>query len=197
MSEKNESDLMLDVGLANEIKLAARRAGATSADLKRLAEGDMFARVLPVIREIAKVVIKHLIDLDADPFVPKGWKVVEHQKGGPLAWDPKRVALWLSENQNNGKAIEGRLLREELKDQPVFNANLLDYLLAHPELIPDEWKGKAVFFWGTIYRNTDGNPYVRYLHWRGESGRWDWTMTGVPMTGKVSTRRPSPQTART
>lgn len=48
-------ELMLDVGQANEIKLAARRAGATNADLKRLSEGDMFAKILPVLRGHAKI----------------------------------------------------------------------------------------------------------------------------------------------
>lgn len=118
--------------------------------------------------------IKHIIDLDADPYVPEKWTVVEHQKGGQLEWDQKKIALWLSENQKNGKAIKGHLLREELKGKPVFNANLLDYLLAHPELIPEEWKGKTVFFWGTFYRDDDGGLCVRYLYWCG--GRWFWSV---------------------
>jgi hypothetical protein len=37
-------------------------------------------------------------------------------------------------------------LREELIARPVFNANLLDYLLKNPHLIPAEWKGKDAFF---------------------------------------------------
>jgi len=36
---------MLDVGLANELKLAFRRAGYTSEDIKRLCEGDILADV--------------------------------------------------------------------------------------------------------------------------------------------------------
>jgi hypothetical protein len=39
-------------------------------------------------------------------------------------------------------------------------------------LIPEEWKGKYVFFWGTIYRGSGDNLYVRCLCWGG--GRWDW-----------------------
>lgn len=54
----------------------------------------------------------------------------------------------------------------------MLNANVLEYLLAHPDLIPEEWKGKAVFFWGTIYRDSDGGLYVRYLYWSGV--RWSW-----------------------
>jgi hypothetical protein len=165
-----DRELGLDVGQANEIKLAARRAGATNADLKLLSEGDMFARILPVIRGLAEVVFT--VDLEADPFVPDGWEVVEHQKGGQIEWDPTKVFLYLSPNQQDGKVIKGELLRAELTGKPVFNVNMLDFLLANPTLIPDSWKGKAVFFWGTIYRSSDGNLCVRYLYWH--VGRWNW-----------------------
>ncbi|MEK7139632.1 MAG: hypothetical protein AAB817_02945 [Patescibacteria group bacterium] len=68
-----DTELMLDVGQANEIKLAARRAGATNADLKSLSEGDMFAQILPVLRGLGEVVVtKHLINLNSTPFTPKG-----------------------------------------------------------------------------------------------------------------------------
>ena len=65
----------------------------------------------------------------------------------------------------------GNKLRKELANKDVLNANVLDYLLAHPELIPEEWKGKLIFFWGTIYRDSDGRLYVRYLRWGGS--RWN------------------------
>lgn len=167
------TDFMLDVGQANELKLAARRAGATNADLKKLCEGDVFAQILPVIRGLGEVIVtKHLIDCDADPMVPNGWKVEEHTKGGQLEFDPAKVALYLSKQQQGDKYIEGNKLRKELKGKPVFNANVLDYLLAHTNLIPEEWNGKAIFFWGTIYRRSVGGLYVRYLFW--DDGRWDW-----------------------
>lgn len=113
---------------------------------------------------------EHIIDLDADPRIPyDGWNVEEHKKGGQFTWDPTKVALFLSKKQQEG-SIEGNKLRKEMADQPVYNANLLDYLLDNPHLIPEEWKGKAVFFWGTIYRNSDGYLCVRCLFWNG--GHW-------------------------
>jgi len=69
------SDLMLDVGQAQEIKLAARRAGATNEDLKVLSEGDMFAQILLVLRGRAEVVLKSILEfvrtvrVDAQPTV--------------------------------------------------------------------------------------------------------------------------------
>lgn len=113
----------------------------------------------------------HIINCDKKPFCPKGWKIEEHRKGGKFKWNTKNVSLYLSEKQKTG-FINGNDLREELKDKPVLNANVLDYLLVYPQLIPEEWKGKFVFFWGTIYRGSVGYLYVRCLFWGGV--RWGW-----------------------
>ncbi|MBI5420985.1 MAG: hypothetical protein HZA35_01590 [Parcubacteria group bacterium] len=122
--------------------------------------------------------IEHLIDFDANPHVPNGWSVVEHKKGGILKWDPAKVKFHLSRNQRGNKSIVGNELRKELEKQPVYNANMLDFLYAKQELIPEEWKKdengniRFIYFWGTIYRDSDGFLYVRYLCFRG--GQWDW-----------------------
>ncbi len=111
----------------------------------------------------------HIINLDADPYCPQGLVTVSHQQGGQFVWDTEKVNLYLSEGQRRG-SITGAELRKEVENQPVFNANLLDFLLAHPELIPEEWKGMVVFFWGTIYRGSFGDLCVRCLSWDGS--RW-------------------------
>lgn len=171
--ENRDNELMLDVGQANEIKLAARREGATNADLKKLCEIGMLAKLLPALRGMADIVIvRHIIDCDADPFVPDGWKVENHRKGGQFEWGTDKVLLHLSKEQASGNSIEGNKLRKRLEKMPVLNANVLDYLLKNPKLIPEEWKGKYVFFWGTIYRHSDGGLCVRCLRWRG--GKWSW-----------------------
>lgn len=177
------SDLMLDVGQANELKLAFRSADWSNDDIKRLCEGNVLVDVRSVLRGHASIaVIQHVIDCDADPFNPwvsDGFTIEEHQKGGQWKFDPKQVEFFLANGQRGGKVIEGNKLRKELAKKPVFNANVLDYLLAHPELIPDEWKTdgngntRYIFFWGTIYRRRDGYLYVRYLYWN--DGRWNWS----------------------
>ncbi|MBA3789207.1 hypothetical protein H0X32_02330 [Patescibacteria group bacterium] len=88
------------------------------------------------------------------------------------------VELWLAEGQKNDKVIEDNKLRTEVVKKSPFNANVLDYLLANPDLIPEEWKKdeksntRHIFFWGTIYRDSLGSLYVRYLCWG--DGRWYW-----------------------
>jgi hypothetical protein len=108
---------------------------------------------------------ERVIDLDAGPFVPDGWKLEEHQKGGQFEWNPANVKLHLSPNQQGGNGIEGNKLREELKGKSSYNANLLDYLLKNPDLIPEQWKGKYVYFWGTVYSDSGNKACVRCLCW--------------------------------
>ncbi len=120
----------------------------------------------------------HIIDLDAKPFILTRWSVKEIDQlasrvRGQFKYDHIGAKLHLSKNQQNGKIIWGHELRKELETQPVLNANLLDFYLVYPELIPEEWKGKLVFFWGTIYRDSDDFLCVRCLRWRGD--RWDWS----------------------
>lgn len=175
-----DNELILDVGQANEIQLACRRAGFTNGDIKRLCEGDVLAQLLPVIRGHAEVTqVTHVIDCDAAPLIPyDGWKVEEHKQGGQFTWDPSKLTIYLSDNQRGDQCIEGNKLRKELADRPVLNANVLDYLIRHPHLVPDEWKideqanTRYIYFWGTIYGDSDGRLCVRSLYFG--SGRWSW-----------------------
>jgi len=110
-----------------------------------------------------------IVDLDADPFCPEGWTVESHQKGGIRKFDKTTISPYLADGQKNGSCMVGNDLRAALVAQPVENANQLDWYLAHSDQIPKEWKGKLVFFWGTIYRN-DGKLCVRCLRWC--VGKW-------------------------
>ena len=167
------SNLILDVGQAIELKLAFRRAGYTNEDIKRLCEGSILTEVRRVLRGEASIERStHIIDCDAQPFVLDGWRTEAHQKGGQFEWGFAKVSLYLDDGQLNGKHIEGSKLRKKLKDQPVLNANVLDYLLVHSHLIPEEWKDQYVFFWGTIYHTADDHLAVRCLFW--DNGRWGW-----------------------
>lgn len=179
------SDLILDVGTANDLKMALRRAGYDPADIAKLCVGDMAAKILPILRSTGVVqIVKHIINLAGD-CMPKEWKVnnwtiVSSPGEGTLELDPSRLQLHLSDNQKDDKVIKGDALRTELETNkvPVLNACVLDYLLLHPELIPEDWKvnengnTRYVYFWGTIYRDPDGRLCVRclFLH----DGAWDW-----------------------
>jgi len=115
-----------------------------------------------------------IVDLDRDPFAPEGLTVESHQKGGQFdLTDISELPLYLSKKQKEGQGlIAGSDLWEELKSKKVLNANALDYLLAHQNVIPYLWRFKYVFFWGTIYCNSDGLLCVRFLIWCGSM--WSW-----------------------
>ena len=165
---------MLDVGQANELKMALRREGSwTNEKIKMLCERKgLLTQVLGVIDGFSEIKpIEFVIDCDANPMIPDGWSIEKHVKGGAFRFAKDRVLLHLAKKQKSG-TILGHDLRKELEKEPVLNACVLDYLLAHPHLIPEEWKGQAVFFWGTVYRYCDGSLCVRYLYWHGDG--WDW-----------------------
>lgn len=154
------------------------RLGVGRDDLKRFRKSSSRVKA-----EVAKLIKgqgagTNVIDCDADPFIPEGWTVEQHQQGGQLAFDPSQIEFYLDDGQKGGKYIEGNKLRQRLADKPVLNANVLEYLLANPDLIPEEWKKdeqsntRYIFFWGTVYRDRGGYLYVRYLYWFG--GRWLW-----------------------
>lgn len=126
----------------------------------------------PPEKKMPTLPIGHFIDLDAKPYVPNRWKVLPEDQlsssvKGKLEWDSTKVALHLIDGQKNGGYVLGNNLRIKLATSQVMNANVLDYLLKNPGRIPEEWKGKVIFFWGTIYRNVDNWLFVRCLNWGG------------------------------
>lgn len=109
---------------------------------------------------------KWIIDTHAPPKIPyMGWTVESHKGNGKIEWDPKRFSLYLSDKQKNGNWIKGTDLQKELETQTPMNANVLDFLLAHQDLIPEEWKKQYVYFHGTVFRRSDGDLCVRYWYW--------------------------------
>jgi len=121
---------------------------------------------------------KIIIDCAAPPFVPRGWSVAEHQpRDKQYQFDPARIFLYQSRTQAK-ESVKGNELKKELEDKSTLNANVLDYLFAHPRLIPEEWKGKLVFFFGTIYRDSNGLLCVRCLNWDDSEWRWHCSWLG-------------------
>lgn len=145
----------------------------------------------------------HIIDLDADPVVPDGFRgVEEHVRGGRFEWNPDHVGLYLSPFLRHKECIGGEALREELMGhsipsyardfalmsdrivpavwkemftaRAVFNSNLLDFLLEYRQSIPEEFKNYHVFFFGTILRSMLGGLCVRCLYWEHRLNPGRW-----------------------
>lgn len=163
-------------GQTHQLMDAFEAAGFTTVELTRLGQNRGWLRKLKELTngcaEIA--LVTHEIDCDADPSFPEGGEggiVEKHQCMGKVSWDFRKISLHLEyEQKKEVGCIGGHALREKLESQPVLNACVLDYLLEHTYLIPEEWKGKTVFFWGTIYRHRNGDLYVRCLF--QDFGKW-------------------------
>jgi hypothetical protein len=143
---------------------------------------------------------KHIIDLEAMPTsLHDSWKIEEHQGKGRWEWNPKELELYLSAKQKIGR-VEGDKLRQRISHP--LNANVLDYLLKNPELIPDDWKGKYIFFWGTVYRDDGGGLHVRCIGWYSGGWRWSfqwleggWCRTDPAVVLASSPKSPDPKTS--
>jgi hypothetical protein len=141
---------------------------------------------------------KHVIDSDVAPVSHKPisadhadqWKIEEHRPGGTITFDPDKILLYRSVKQrkHGANGIYGHSLRKELAGQPVLNSTVFEYLMAHPEIIPDSWKGKVIVFWGTLYRFRDYRPShltrgslcVHCLYWcKNSGGYWEGSCTSL------------------
>lgn len=109
---------------------------------------------------------KYIIDTDAPPKIPYArWTVESHKGMGKIEWDSNKFKLYLSDKQKNGGYIKGMDLQKELEVLTPMNANVLDFLLEHQDLIPEEWKRQYVYFHGTIFRGSGGRLFVRDWCW--------------------------------
>jgi hypothetical protein len=116
-----------------------------------------------------------MVDCDATPFIPERWEIrPEDQLPGRVQGqvDATKLGLYLPVKQKDYDLIAGHKLRRKLEGKPVLPANVLDYLYENQHLIPEEWKGKTVFFWGTVYRDWYGLLCVRGIWWNPAGCYW-------------------------
>jgi hypothetical protein len=173
MCQKEEDMSSYTEGQVPQLMERFQSEGFTSEHLTLLGQYKNLGSIKDVLEGRSE--IKPIeVDLDTDPFIPEGWSVIEHKKGGKWKYDSTKVGLYLSKKQQDGGVIGGQDLRKELESQSVMNANLLNFYLKNQRIIPSEWKGKAVFFWGTIYKSIGGGLYVRYLYWSSDSWTWNY-----------------------
>ena len=142
----------------------------------------------PIIPQVVPVEVEYVLNTDASPRIPSGYNLTgkgakhkgmgkvrfEKRADGQLYLNGRKAVRHLSLNQKDGKVIQGHKLRKELEDEnrPLLNATVRDYLIAHPELIPEDWKTGVTYFWDTVFCDADGDLLVRYLYWDGDRWRW-------------------------
>jgi hypothetical protein len=105
-------------------------------------------------------------------YVPCGWRLLSTTGSSEKSAPIDTIRLYASRAQQQGRTILAAEMAAELDWTRVVSARALDGLLADPQIIPDRWKGKAIAFWGTRYRDDTEEVAVRYLFWNGAA--WDW-----------------------
>ncbi len=158
------SDLM--IRLMNEI----RAIGGSENSLHILVRPEGKSILEHLAEQIVNVEKQklHIIDCDADPFVPRDLELESHIRQGHVVFDLNTIELYLSEDQKNDSIPGLHLLDdlESLKGKTPCNANVLDWLLKpeNQKYIPESWNSKHIYFWGTIYRRRDFGLFVRCLY---------------------------------
>ncbi len=110
------------------------------------------------------------IDCGCSPELPdKSWSI-----------DPKSPKMDNIGDLSQIKFKEPKLINEGTSiDKPYefatkgFNACVLDFLVDHPELIPQSWKSKNIIFTGTIYIDGGGSIFFRTLFFNKDKNMWD------------------------
>lgn len=187
----SNNELMLDVDQAGELKAAFRRTRGsdgsewTNERIKKLSEGSTLGQVLDVIngrsaimqieKKVSEVKSNLLIvDYGVAPSLIN-LKIKSHpERKDVIEYDVSKIehVLPLKSDENRISGNEN-LKRLNATGKIILDVRVLEELLKHPELIPEEWKKGVTYFWGTIFRNSDGRLCVAGLVWRG-SGGWNW-----------------------
>lgn len=111
--------------------------GVTAEEVEEcLQDGDAAKRRILAFKNPEGLRVSSRINCDGVPYIPDGWEVEEHKKGGELEFDPTKVAFHLDDGQKDGRTIVGNELRNRLADKPVMNACVLDHLLANTTSSP-------------------------------------------------------------
>ena len=170
MSDRNTLSLAQQANFHAAVLKALPRNIDADIALEWERNGDALTKVL---RE-ALVPPMTVIDCDAEPLVPfegipGSWSVMYHQKDGKFPFSMVN------------RVYEGYKTYAELQGKRVFNANVLDFLVDNPNLVPKRLQGKKIYFWGTIYcvAGIKGDPEDKTLAVRTltleEDGDCSWS----------------------
>jgi len=190
--------------IGRERQSQLERSGDLRKLLSLLADGNekqLYAAigVLDGTHEISSV--EHTLDLGAKPASDglqiekhfSGEKVKVKKSANKLFVNGKRVTPMTLEKdvvekihdsasmETDNSSLDG--IAEVFEGMPVLNANMLDFLLEHPELIPSGWFRGRLHFAGTIYSGVHGGYAARCLK-LNRDGRNDdkWMSEPFPFT---------------
>lgn len=125
---------------------------------------------LPIISSGQKTI---KIDCNIPAYLPdQTWSIDTISRKGRFEYTPQTAKLInLTEKRS---LIKTAILADRMKHD-ACPAQLLDYLLAHQDIIPVEWQSKTIIFTGTLYHDSTGLECYRTMYYDGST--WDWNRT--------------------
>ncbi|HUQ30182.1 MAG TPA: hypothetical protein VM103_01540 [Candidatus Paceibacterota bacterium] len=169
------SELTRHLGLAHKLFQAGDVAGFTPELWNTLAERPLlFKEVRAVIEGNATVTItRHVVGCNASEPQLRGYTIASHSRLR-RDWEFRKyeMKLWQPDEKLHQQCL--RAAFREIDQKYLLNASILEYLLAHPEVMPEDTENKIkkdgpILFLGTVYENTEGDQLVRALtsYWDG------------------------------
>ena len=110
-------------------------------------------------------------------MVGAGWEI-EEQDERSLALsevNPADIRLVTILRDGESRVIgEERLLRLKAESHVRLDAKIFQAFRDNKDFIPENWKGEAVYFDGTVFRNSSGDRCVLYLCWGEDDWYWHY-----------------------
>jgi hypothetical protein len=154
---------------------AERAAVAAAEEARRVQEIERMAPVMVDLgKQPAQLCDDHGNCCRRVPIHGGSGIAILKRRADGLYLNGHKLVLYRSARQKAGTEITGYELKDEMLGQKVINANVLDAVYEHPELVPDEWRTTSrstptIVFWGTIYAD-DGNTLFVREGWFGRCG---------------------------
>jgi len=89
-----------------------------------------------------------------------------------------RLETALKESDNGRVTGEEKLRRLKAMGCIRLDAGVLRAFWENKDLIPESWKGKLVYFDGTILRNSHDIRCALYVYWYDDEWRWGYYFLG-------------------
>lgn len=108
-------------------------------------------------------------------FIGKEWSIIEQDERSFTLTEVNINKICLVTMLNDGETrVQGneKLRRLRVAGYICLDAKVFLSFWENKERIPDSWKGKFVYFDGTVLQSPDGRRCVLYLYWCGS--RWFW-----------------------
>lgn len=126
------------------------------------------------------------VNADAPARMNRGLTLAKHSRLGTLTLEPRDGKLFVngreltlvSCTEANGAMMTAEAAMKATEARRPLNSTVRDFLAENVKLIPKDWKGKSIFFPGTVFSTPSGDPCIPFIY---EMCGWSWH--NLPLDG--------------